>query len=125
MKDEINLKIKFNAIFENCVIDIVIIENQIGPLANKMKTLQGMISQYFIMKNIHHIEFISACNKLKDFTIEKMDYKQRKKFGVEKCLEILTNSKNVNWVSEISKSNKKDDLSDCFLQGLWYINHKT
>ena len=32
-------------------IDIIIIENQIGPIANKMKTIQGMISQYFIMKN--------------------------------------------------------------------------
>ena len=123
----INLKNKFNTILGDCLndIDTVIIENQIGPLANKMKTLQGMISQYFIMNNIHHIEFISACNKLKDFTIEKMDYKQRKKFGIEKCLEIISNSENsVNWLPIFKQNNKKDDLSDCFLQGFWYINHK-
>jgi hypothetical protein len=122
----INLKTKFNTILGDCLnnIDAVIIENQIGPLANKMKTLQGMISQYFIMNNIHHIEFISACNKLKDFTIEKMDYKQRKKFGIQKCLEIISNSENNEWLPIFNQNNKKDDLSDCFLQGLWYITHK-
>jgi len=121
----INLKTKLNTIIGNCVIDRVIIENQIGPLANKMKTIQGMISQYFIMNNIHHIEFISACNKLKYYTIEKMDYKQRKKFGIQKCLEIISNSENaLLWLPFFNQNNKKDDLSDCFLQGIWYINHK-
>jgi hypothetical protein len=45
-------------------IDKVIIENQISPIANRMKTIQGMITQYFIMKNITNIEFISSSNKL-------------------------------------------------------------
>ena len=31
-------------------IDLVLIENQIGPLALRMKTLQGMIMQHFIEK---------------------------------------------------------------------------
>jgi hypothetical protein len=32
-----------------------------------MKTIQGLITQYFIMKgNYDNIEFISAANKLKD-----------------------------------------------------------
>ena len=48
-------------------IDTVIIENQISTLASRMKTLQGMITQYFIMKNIPQIEFISASCKLKLF----------------------------------------------------------
>ena len=30
-------------------IEIVLIENQISPIANRMKTIQGMIMQYFIM----------------------------------------------------------------------------
>jgi len=29
-------------------IDHVIIENQISPIANRMKSIQGMITQYFI-----------------------------------------------------------------------------
>ena len=43
----------------------VIIENQISPIANRMKTIQGMLAQYFIMLNDNiHIEFISSSNKL-------------------------------------------------------------
>ena len=69
-----NLQHKFDEIFCDHLssIDIIIIENQIGPIANKMKTIQGMISQYFIMKNNNiQIEFISASNKLKDFLPKK------------------------------------------------------
>ncbi len=118
-------------------IDIIIIENQIGPIANKMKTIQGMISQYFIMKNNHiQIEFISASNKLKDFLEEekvkdkdkdkeKMDYKQRKKLGIQYCLEIIsTDFRFKEWESFFNKHQKKDDLSDCSLQGMWFIKHK-
>jgi len=111
-------------------INTIIIENQIGPIANKMKTIQGMISQYFIMKNNNiQIEFISASNKLKDFlpkaTSEKTDYKQRKKLGVQTCLEFMsTDFRFKEWETFFNKHNKKDDLSDCFLQGLWFIKHK-
>ena len=111
-------------------IDMIIIENQIGPIANKMKTIQGMISQYFIMKNNNiKIEFISASNKLKDYLPknkeEKTDYKQRKKLGIQTCLEIVKTDIRINeWECFFIKHTKKDDLSDCFLQGLWFINHK-
>lgn len=46
-------------------IDKIVIENQISPIANRMKTLQGMIAQYFIMHNKTKISFVSAANKLK------------------------------------------------------------
>ena len=46
------LKSSFDETFpEDCVIRRVIIENQISPIANRMKTLQGMIAQYFISKD--------------------------------------------------------------------------
>ena len=45
----INLK-KMDELYKDDDIDTVIIENQISPIANRMKTLQGMIAQYFIMK---------------------------------------------------------------------------
>ena len=111
-------------------IETIIIENQIGPIANKMKTIQGMISQYFIMKNNNiQIEFISASNKLKDFlpkeNEEKLDYKQRKKLGIQTCLEIITTDfRFKDWETFFNKHQKKDDLSDCFLQGMWFIKHK-
>jgi hypothetical protein len=144
-----NIQHKFDTIFYNQAtehvanIDSIIIENQIGPIANKMKTIQGMISQYFIMKNNNiKIEFISACNKLKDFippavalannsetdTVSKsgkMDYKQRKQLGVKTSLHFVdTDDRFKVWSEFLHKHSKKDDLSDCFLQGMWYIKNK-
>ena len=116
----------------------VIIENQISPLANRMKTIQGMLSQYFIMVyDSIIIDFISSANKLKIFTSkdnskDKVDievqtdsqkYKSHKKDGVYYSQQVLNNN---NWISNnkwnsIFESKKKDDLADCFLQGLWYL----
>jgi hypothetical protein len=135
----VNIKNKFNETFKSeaqldCPydplgkIDYVIIENQIGPLAIRMKTIQGMIVQYFIMShlNVEHIEFISASNKLKDCDLkDKEKYSDRKKIGIAKCLEILTSDFRFNkHVNYFNSHKKKDDLSDSFLQGLWFINNK-
>jgi hypothetical protein len=134
----VNIKNKFNETFKDEAqlgytyplgkIDYVIIENQIGPLAIRMKTIQGMIVQYFIMShlNVEHIEFISASNKLKDCDIkDKEKYSDRKKIGIAKCLEILTSDFRFNeHINYFNSHKKKDDLSDSFLQGLWFINNK-
>ena len=125
----VNIKNKFNDIFKDeGKIDYVIIENQIGPLAIRMKTIQGMIVQYFIMSNLNvdYIEFISASNKLKDCDIKsKEKYSDRKKLGIEKCLEILNSDFRFNeHISYFNSHKKKDDLSDSFLQGLWFLNNK-
>jgi hypothetical protein len=128
-----NIQHKFDDILTEHIdtINTIIIENQIGPIANKMKTIQGMISQYFIMKNNNiNIEFISATNKLKDYIKNnnitgKIDYKQRKKLGIEYCnYWICNNNQGETWIGFFNKHTKKDDLADCFLQGLWYINNK-
>ena len=119
-----NIQYHFDNRFNDISIDKVIIENQIGPLANKMKTIQGMISQYFIMKfPLITIDFISATNKLKDFIEKnaKLEYKDRKQIGIETCKGIIQNS---GWFDFFISHNKKDDLSDCFLQGIWFINNK-
>ena len=52
---------------EEILIYHVIVENQIGPLANRMKTIQGMVMQHFIEKGVETIKEIAACNKLKNF----------------------------------------------------------
>jgi hypothetical protein len=125
-----NIKIKFNEIFQEDEIDIVIIENQISPIANRMKTIQGMIAQYFIMKKTsQQIEFVSAVNKLKTDSDdkdkepkEKTKYSDRKKMGIQKCLELLNNDGSyVSWMDYFKTHAKKDDLADSFLQGLWYM----
>ena len=87
-----------------------------------------MIVQYFVMCNlkINYIEFISAANKLKYFDAkEKTKYSDRKKLGVAKCLETISTDFRFNeHLSYFNSHKKKDDLSDSFLQGMWFINNK-
>lgn len=116
-----NLQLSFDALFSDISIETVIIENQISPIANRMKTLQGMISQYFIMNNVKTIEFISAHNKLKKFVTGKTTYNERKKLGISTMNTILE-KKHIKWKNQFQKHKKKDDLADAYLQGLWYID---
>ena len=111
----------------------VVLENQIGILANRMKTIQGMLAQYFIMRGRPdiHIEFVSSGNKLKDFANStenagsaSQNYKQHKKDGITFCSQLMdandwTYAKEL-W-KETESATKRDDLADCFLQGIWYL----
>ena len=123
----------------------VAIENQISPIANRMKTIQGMLAQYFIMTNeTAQIDFISSANKLKQFDKNKRiqptnklevatdtstnivrninpDYKTHKKDGVQYCLEVIDANPEMSIWKTALDTKKKDDLADAFLQGLWYL----
>ena len=124
-------------------LDVVVIENQISPIANRMKTLQGMLAQYFIMRGLRHIKFISAANKLKEFQVPvapapaataapvalapaaakvKTTYAERKTMGIEVTQRLLANTP---WLDYFTHHKKKDDLADSFLQGRWFIKQTT
>ena len=120
-----NIKNMFFKEFDNITFDYILIENQIGPLALRMKVLQGMIIQHFIEnynKNIV-IESINPINKLKEFIGDKQtSYKERKKMSIQYTRNILINEPHLNkWLSYFNKHSKKDDLGDCYLQARWYI----
>jgi|DEB19_MinimDraft_3_1074340.scaffolds.fasta_scaffold70656_1 hypothetical protein len=141
-----NIKCHLDVIFAEHMdkIDAILIENQIGNLAGRMNVLQGMISQYFIMRNITNIEFISATNKLKLFKSiinkksnacgeggnldnvlesEKKLYKMRKDAGKMVCRSLLSFYPKLNdWMATYDKHKKNDDLADCFLQGYYYAH---
>jgi hypothetical protein len=140
-----NIKCHLDVIFAEHMdkIDAILIENQIGNLAGRMNVLQGMISQYFIMRNITNIEFISATNKLKLFKSiinkktglseggnldnviesEKKLYKMRKDAGKMVCRSLLSFYPKLNeWIARYDKHKKNDDLADCFLQGYYYAH---
>jgi hypothetical protein len=104
---------------------VVIIENQLSTLATRMKTLQGMITQYFIMRGVPDIRFISAINKLKLFAKEQGQdgedcYADRKKRSIEITRALIANVPLMSMKFE--KHKKKDDLADCFLQGVWWLS---
>jgi hypothetical protein len=103
-------------------IDSIIIENQISPIANRMKTLQGMLAQYFIMRAKPSIIFASSINKLKAFVgSEKTSYDERKKLGVEVTAGLLAIIDKEENMKKFTTHKKKDDLADSFLQGIWYL----
>ena len=104
--------------YEGITADIVLIENQIGPLASKMKAMQGMIIQYWLMRN-SKVECISACNKLKLFHTGKTTYAERKKLRVHYTNLVLE----LNQMKPMEAHKKKDDLADTFLQGVWYFHN--
>lgn len=122
----INLKKEFNELFDKYdlhSIDIILLENQISPIANRMKTIQGMIAQYFINCSNYNIEFMSAANKLKLFNNNKnTTYAERKKLSIQYTQELLFKKNMINYLEFFNKNNKKDDLADCLLQGIYYLS---
>jgi hypothetical protein len=91
------------------------------------------LAQYFIMSyNDIGVEFVSSSNKLKMFSKEKTEtsseektqgqiYKTHKKDGVFYCEQVLASGK---WPTDLwttCEKKKKDDLADCFLQGIWWL----
>lgn len=95
-----------------------VVENQ---LDRRMFAVQSMIQMFFACRGISSAG-VSAVHKLENIlTIDDRtdSYRGRKKTGIVHC-EALCPPCNM----EFFKSHKKkDDLADCFLQGLWYIEH--
>jgi hypothetical protein len=141
-----NMKLLLNLVNEIELVTHVIIENQISPIANRMKTVQGMLAQFFIMKNTDIvIDFVSSSNKLKGFIKEEKEnpeksekieekenpektnaqkYKDHKKDGIFYTNRILEkNTWLSSWIPNLNESKKKDDLADSFLQGIWFLKN--
>ena len=132
-----SIKREFNNNQEMATVTHVLIENQISPIATRMKTIQGLLAQYFIMiKDDITIEFVSSSNKLRDIGVKdtkkeqcsptaSQKYKQHKIDSVIYTKQLLENNDEFKKWLPILETHKKDDLADCFLQGMWYINkHK-
>ena len=127
------IKIQLDEILTNVSIDAVILENQISPIAGRMNTIQGMLAQYFIMRNnivpnVPSIDFISSSCKLKGFKEAKTDestYKDHKRDGINICRKFLEKNPEFKKCSDVfEKSPKKDDLADCFLQGIYFLRRE-
>jgi len=117
---------KFDAIFSELkegFPDRVVIENQISPIANRMKTIQGMLAQYFIMRSVADIVFVSATSKLKPYEDEGSTdtYSDRKKLGIQMTRSYLNENVGApgsEWLDYFEKHKKKDDLADALLYAI-------
>jgi hypothetical protein len=117
-------------------VDVVIIENQPALKNPTMKTIQMMLYSYFLIKGVmvqerdmSSIEMINARNKLKAYKGPEIPcdikdkYKRTKYLGVEYCRKMIHENEKIDpkWLSLFDSSKKKDDLSDAYLQGMYYL----
>lgn len=102
-------------------IDEIIIENQISPIAGRMKCLQAMLTQYFVMRAQCPVRFVSASMKLRNIEGQKATYAQRKKLGITSALKYLEYTDSA-YINMFKTHRKQDDLADSLLQGLAYMN---
>lgn len=120
-------------------VDYVIIENQPVLRNPRMKTISESLYNYFLCRGIvdkertnsiiQAIKYINPSNKLKmekDNSISvlkgstsKTKYKLTKSLAVEYTKNLL--EKYPDFKDIFNNTKKKDDLADCFLQGLYYI----
>jgi hypothetical protein len=128
---------KLAEIAELDTVTDVIIENQISTIASRMKTIQGMLSQTFVVMrgNAVNVEYVSSANKLRGMmepeknaaaTTASVKYRMHKTEGVRICRGFLSENADSlgRWIPVFDKSKKKDDLADSFLQGIWYLKTK-
>ena len=123
-------------------VDIVLIENQPSMKNPKMKAISSTIFDYFMIRGIvdkektkskiNKVKFMSPSNKLKladEGDTKKLvklkgndakTYKLTKSLGIKYCSEMIKPYN--NWVELFNSHKKKDDLADCFLQGMYYFN---
>ncbi len=113
-------------LFSDSEIDYVLIENQPCMKAPLMKSLQMVIFSFFVMQGVENVKFMSATNKLKvKMNLEpgkKLSYSEKKKLAVSLTRHYLATF-SVDHTSTFEASKKKDDLSDCFLQGKYFIEN--
>lgn len=107
--------------------DDVIVENQPSLKNPTMKTIQMLVYTYFLIKsNPTKLEMINARNKLKAYKGEpvicniKDKYKKNKFLAIEYCKHMIQNEED-KFINLYETSKKKDDLSDSYLQGMYYL----
>tara|TARA_B100001057_G_C22634869_1_gene865826 strand:+ start:54 stop:761 length:708 start_codon:yes stop_codon:yes gene_type:complete len=114
-------------------VDTILIENQPSLKNPIMKSIQMILYTYFVIRGfidsqyLKQLKFISARNKLKkcetidQFKGKNKNYKDRKKLAVEYCSYLINDD--FGNLKLFNQSPKKDDLADCYLQGIYYFDY--
>jgi hypothetical protein len=112
----------------------VIVENQPSLKNPTMKSIQMIVYSYFLVNGICKddssivgLEMINARNKLKVYKGEpikcdiKETYKRNKYLAVKYCEKMIVDEEQ-KFIDLYNDSKKKDDLSDSYLQGIYYLS---
>jgi hypothetical protein len=110
-------------LFDTEPLDFVLIENQPCIKAPTMKSLQMVIYTFFMIRRIH-VKLVSAMNKLKvslnkEHEKEKLTYAEKKKAAVRLTKAYIGDTG--EWPSHFAKEKDSPDLSDAYLQMVWFI----
>ena len=118
---------KLDELFSNTELNEVIVENQPSLKNPTMKSIQMMVYSYFLIKYENaNLEMINARNKLKVYNGPKIEceikdkYKKNKYLAIEYCHHMIKENED-KFIQLYNESKKKDDLADCYLQGIYYI----
>ena len=102
--------------------DRAAIENQIGPASPRMKGVQCMVAQYYIMRGVDDVVFVASTNKLRGLLPPRSTYAQRKRLAIAKAAEALADSGQGEWLAKFAATKRADgqaDMADAYLQGMW------
>jgi len=124
-------------------VDYVLIENQPSMKNPKMKSVAETLYCWFMIRgiidkkiyNLSNIFYLSPSNKLKidDKDLNKeidalKDKSKKYKFTKQSAIiytnKILNFNNEKKWIEFLDTQNKKDDLCDSYLQGLYFLNNK-
>ena len=116
-------------------VDKIIIENQPVLKNPTMKSIQMILYTFFLehglmdeTSNITDIILFSARNKLKTYNGPKVECSLKNKYSKRKFLSIEYTKyfikENELWNTFFLSHSKKDDLADCYMQGLYYLQYK-
>ena len=94
-----------------------------------MKVLSHCIESYMFLMGQAKVMFVSPKQKfrlspddqvkeVKAIKKASLRYRMHKKMAVDACRQMLLLEKLDRWVDVLESASKKDDLADCFLQGI-------
>lgn len=133
-KNIIDLVDLLDIVIDEYDLEKVVIEQQ--PIQNsQMYKIMNYLEMYFTTKKIK-TKIQSAKLKLKYYKEEYDEllskcktqnlgakYRTRKKLSIIKCRELIKDEKQ-EWIDKFENEKKKDDLSDSYLQILYFLNNE-